>query len=410
MIKPMSTLFLIGVSGEEFPAEAATVLATCRLVVGVERHRHLVSGRDNCRFVAITPLAQALHSLAGCVGKMDVAVLASGDPLFFGIGKLLVEKFQDHTIRIFPALTSMQLAFSRFQLSWDDAKLISLHGRKADPLPLLLPHHKVGLLTDNVHSPPVVARELLDAFRAIDDVEMAEDYQVMVAENLGLAEERLTKGSLEQISTMDFAPLNVMILQRSLRDLPSPLGLKEAEIFHSRGLITKDEVRAATLHRLNLPVSGIFWDVGAGSGSVSIEAARLCPGLAVYAIEKNGDELAHIKNNIRHHKAYNVRVASGRAPDVLNDLPDPDRVFVGGSGGELASIIRVAAERLSDEGKIVVNGVIEKTRQDAPALMAEMGLVVEMSEVRVTRRSYPEQEEETVFNPITIIVGSKKRK
>ncbi len=403
----MHTLFLLGVAGDTLPPEARSILDSCGVVVAAERHQKLVDD-DKAALVAISPLGLTMESIAHSLRLGNVAVLASGDPLFFGIGKMLLKKFGNEVVQVVPALSSIQLGFARFGVWWDDAVLLSIHGRKKDVLTLLLPHDKVGLLTDGIHSPDVICRILLDAFEAVGDERIAHSYQVMVAENIGCEEEKLTRGSLAEIASLDFSPLNVMILWRDKSFVPeSPLGLMENNISHSRGLITKDEVRAATLHALQLPKAGVFWDVGAGSGSVSIEAARLCPGLQVFAIEKKPEEVSNIKDNIRRFHTYNVRVIEGQASAALESLPDPDRVFVGGSGGNLSDIIRCAAEKMADHGRIVVNGVIEKTVQTAPVILTENGFQVSVSKIRVTRCSWPETGESIEFNPITIMTGTK---
>ncbi len=125
---------------------------------------------------------------------------------------------------------------------------------------------------------------------------------------------------------------------------PYQFGLTEDSIQHSRGLITKNEVRAATLHQLQLPRKGVFWDIGAGSGSLSIEAARANPHLTVYAIEHKEEELENIKNNIVKFGCYNIVPIFGRAPEALVALPDPDRVFIGGSSGSLPDIVALTCQ------------------------------------------------------------------
>ena len=175
---------------------------------------------------------------------------------------------------------------------------------------------------------------------------------------------------------------------------------------HSRGLITKDEVRAAGLHKLRLPDKGVLWDVGGGSGSVSLEAARMCPELAVYIIERKIEEQENIRNNIITYNACNMHLIKGEAPDALAGLPAPDRVFIGGSGNRLDTIIELAASKLSASGRIVVNAVLKKTAEQAPSLLHRQGLQVETATLSVTRTRYPEHKTQQ-FNPITIITGCK---
>ena len=338
---------------------------------------------------------------------MDVAVLASGDPLFFGIGRSLLEAVGKENVTIIPALSSAQLAFACFREPWDDATFISLHGRKTDHLlPLILPHDKVLVFTDQHNTPDLICRTLLNGLGAVDDGETISSYQVMVGENLGLAEEKLTTGTLAEIAGRQFNSLNVLLLKRAKQKSFPTLGLQSHQIRHSRGLITKDEVRAASLHKLNLPKTGVFWDIGAGSGSISIEASRLCPGLAVFAIERHEEELANIRANIKTFNCRQVTIVPGTAPENLMDLAAPDRIFIGGSGGRLKEIIQYASSRLAAGGIMVVNGVIQKTIESAPRMMIEQGFSVDISTISVTRRTFAD-EKEIQFNPVTVIRGVK---
>jgi precorrin-6Y C5,15-methyltransferase (decarboxylating) len=357
------------------------------------------------RLIPIAPVQDALQQAAHFLTEGDVVVLATGDPLFFGIGRTLLQFFGPDRIVIHPALSSMQLAFSRFKIPWDDAKFLSLHGREihnltATAIPgshgirasmpvaaAILIHDKVFLFTDRTSSPDRIAGSLLTECGSGINTE----YVVHVAENIGLDNEQLHTGTLSEIAEQTFGPLNVMILIKRSAAHPIPcFGLTEDEITHSRGLITKNEVRAASLHALRLPRHGVLWDVGAGSGSVGLEAARLFPELQVMAVERDEEQVKNIQKNRERFQAWNLKLFHGSALEVLKDLPAPDRVFIGGSGGQLRDIIDHVAERLRPGGRIVVNAVLEKTVQEAPTYLHAQGLEVTLSEIRVTRRRYPQ--------------------
>ncbi len=398
----MSKIIIVGIENQLLDSHQ-DLLKGCQLLVGGKRL--LTMAQDLAiENRGITPLAETLPAISKTLETGDVGVLASGDPLFFGIGKRLIEYFGQETVEIHPALSSMQTAMARFKTSWDDARLVSLHGRShPHPAGLLLGYPKTFVFTDRANSPNELARKILEYLNLVGEESLQQKSLFMVAENLGTPEEKLFSGTLAEAAARDFAELNVICLKLPGQN-KNRLGLTENDIAHSRGLITKDEVRAITLHRLQFPENGVFWDVGAGSGSVAIEAACLNPGLTVYAIEQKEEELANIRENIRRFACYNVVPVAGRAPEALNQLPDPNRVFIGGSGGQLAAIIKTVSPRLSEAGRLVANGVIKKTVDEAPALMTEAGLMVETSKINVTRTR---DKQEIIFNPITVITGSK---
>ncbi len=440
-------IYLIGVeSSGELSAQTITLIRSCRALVLSRRHQNMLSPildvLETVAQIPIAPVQETLQQTELALTHGDVAILATGDPLFFGIGRSLLDYFGPERLIISPALSSMQLAFSRFKIPWDDAQFFSLHGhptamdglvsraprtaqerptaldgfvsqaprtaqerpstsernQENTPLsrplaPLLLNRNKLFLFTDHRLSPDRISQTLLDECgQAINC-----DYLVHVAENLGLADEKLHTGTFAEIAKLTFGPLTVMIICKTSQSHPANrFGLIEDEIVHSRGLITKNEVRAATLHALRLPDHGVFWDIGGGSGAISLEAARLFPALQVLTVEREDEQIANIQKNRDKFQAWNLQWIQGSAPDVLTSMPDPDRVFIGGSGGHLRAIIEYATRRMRPEGLIVVNAVLEKTAQDAPRYLHENGWCVTTSEIKVTRRRYPQVTDDQV--------------
>ena len=407
-------ILVFGISGDRLEPELRQRIESCGAVAASQRHQNVLAGLD-IRRIAITPVEEMIFELAITLQNSDVAVLASGDPLFFGIGRTLLERFGQERVEFFPAISAVQLACARFKLPWDDLQLISLHGRPPGLLAgkiLTLP--KVLLFTDPRHSPDRIAADLLALLKEHGDDARIQRLHIRVAENLGLPEERIWQGSLEETAQTNFADLNLMLIEQETDeegrlDAGYVFGLQEDEISHSRGLITKDEVRAVILHRLRLPRSGVFWDVGGGSGSVSVEAARLCPELAVYVIEQKEEGWRNICANIARYSLYNITLVRGQAPEALRDLPDPDRIFIGGSRGLLAEIIAPCAQRLIKGGRLVVSAVLQNTAEQAPRLMTANGLEVDSRTISITReqKDYDEdgQPSGLRLNPITIITG-----
>ncbi|MDP2279253.1 MAG: precorrin-6y C5,15-methyltransferase (decarboxylating) subunit CbiE [Nitrospirota bacterium] len=367
-------------------------------------------------------------------GHGGVVLLASGDPTFFGIGRRAVREFGKEIVEILPDLSSIQIAFSRIKESWDDAFLMSLHGgpdpgkRRRLPyeindIPALLQrHNKIAILTDKENNPVEIAKEFLRLSAISYQLSAIKMY---VCERLGYSDEKITEGTPEDIAGMAFATPNVVIIQNIPPTHPSPsrgegkgggachasevrFGFTENEIIHSRGLITKDEVRAVTIHKLRLPQKGVLWDIGAGSGSVSIEAAKLYPELRVFAVEKNEEQIKNIKENRIKFNATNIEIIKGQAPDVLINLPAPDRVFVGGSGGTIKDIIEFVSSKISS-GIVVINAITIETLNEAIKSLENKGFAVQVSEVSVSRsKTVSGKRHMSALNPVFIITGVKQ--
>jgi len=404
----MYKLFVIGISDELLSASNRELLADCAYLFATKRLQGLATDL-NLEIQDISPVSKAIEEIKEKLITGNVAVFASGDPLFYGIGKTILSEIEATSVEFHPALSSIQRAAALCKIHWDDATILSLHGRKHPNIPGLVLHHaKSILLTDKGNSPTTISRTILHYLKLIEEKTLIRDIRVMVAENIGLPNQRIFSGSLAEASEEGFAALNVMIITRNsaaLESLPTNFGLTEDEVTHSRGLITKSEVRAATIHQLRLPEKGVLWDVGAGSGSISIEAARTHPDLTIFAIEHKPEEIENIKANIRKFGCYNIIPVFGKAPESLQAIPSPDRIFVGGSSGTLPSIAKLAKELLPQDGRIVINGVIEKTIKEAPEQLKRNDFTVASATIKVSRTNC---DNTTVnFNPITITTGSR---
>jgi len=370
-----------------------------------------------------------------------IVLLASGDPMFFGIGRRAVKEFGKEAVEILPDLSSIQMAFSRIKEPWDDAFLMSLHGGP-DPvkrrrllygindIPMLLQKHKkIAILTDKQNNPSEIAKAINSS-----PVTRHSSLILYVCERLGYADEKITEGTPEEIAAMSFEAPNVVILKNEapssmsfpfvgnpseLREEPKKdcgqaamtddvrFRLEENEILHSRGLITKDEVRAVTIHKLRLPQRGVFWDIGAGSGSISIEAARLYPELKVYAIEKDEEQINLIKENKVRFNTANIEIIKGEAPNVLVNFLAPDRVFIGGSGSRLMEIINYISQ--VPVKIVVINAATIETLNSAIQGLERNGFGVEVSEISISRsKIISNRRHMRALNPVFVITGEKK--
>jgi precorrin-6B C5,15-methyltransferase / cobalt-precorrin-6B C5,C15-methyltransferase len=335
---------VVGVcGGEPVGKEARAAIDAAFLVVGASRH-----------LTALAPLGARTLPIDGSLPEMldalererrSVCVLASGDPGFFGIVRVLAERFGPESLDVHPAPSSVSLAFARLGLPWEDAIVVSAHGRPlVDAARRAVRHPKVAVLVAPDSPPESLGQELL--------VLGATHERAAVCARLGDPDERVEIVTLEQLAAGSFDPMSVVVLLDGSGVATRPSlewGRSDRQFAARDGLVTKGEVRAVALGKLALPEVGIVWDVGAGSGSVAIEIAALAPKLRVLAVERGHDDAARVSGNAGRH-GVSVEVVCGNAPEVLERLPDPDRVFVGGGG---IAVLDAVLERLRHGGRVV---------------------------------------------------------
>lgn len=302
----------------------------------------------------LNELASQLES----VGERRAAVLIFGDPMFYGLAKYVAERLGKERFEVLPHVSSMQLAFARVMESWDEAYLTNLAGRPLDAVvEKIRSAQKVGLFTTEEVGPQRIAATLLD--RGIDY------FTAYVCENLGARSETVTRGTLTEIAAQDFDPLNVMILirQPDAPDRPREsigqrlFGNPDEAFLQAKpkmDLLTPAEVRAIALAEMDIAAGSIVWDVGAGSGSVSVEAAQLAREGTVYSIEMDPEDYGLIRENAKKFGVSNVQPVLGKAPEAWAKLPDPDCVFIAGGGREVTRIAEEAYERLRPWGRLVI--------------------------------------------------------
>jgi precorrin-6Y C5,15-methyltransferase (decarboxylating) len=332
--------------GAWFGAAAGRALEAATTVIGAPRHLAALPPEVVGERVPLSgPLDAVLDDVARRrdLGE-KVCLVVSGDPGFFGLARLARARLGASGLTVHPAPPAVALAFARVGLAWDDAVVTSAHGRALEPaVDAVLCHPKVAVLTSPEHPPESLGRGLLAAGcgrRA-----------VAVAARLGEPDEDMWTGDLAGLAGGRFEALSVVIcLAPEPRGDAGPVwawGLPDHTYPHRDGLITKAEVRAVALGKLRLPAAGVLWDVGAGSGSIAAECARLAPGLRVFAIERRPDDAHRLRANLA---GTGATVVEGEAPEVLASLPDPDRVFVGGGG---LAVLDAVVGRLRPGGGVV---------------------------------------------------------
>jgi precorrin-6Y C5,15-methyltransferase (decarboxylating) len=288
-----------------------------------------------------------------------VSLLVQGDPLFYGIARFLCQRMGKDRFQVAPHVSSMQMAFARVKESWDEAYLTNLAHQQLESIAdRIRTAEKVGIFTSDHQQPSRIAQFLID--RQLDY------FTAYVCENLGAPDERVTRGDLQEIAHQSFAPLNVMILVRipGTPDRPADrvgrrlFGNPDELFLHAkpkRGLLTPSEVRAIALAEMQLQRHAIVWDIGAGSGSVAIEAAMLADRGQVFAIEMDAEDFGLLLENKRRFELPNLQCIHGEAPQAWQGLPAPDAIFLGGTGRGLKDLANSAWPMLRTGGVLIAN-------------------------------------------------------
>jgi precorrin-6Y C5,15-methyltransferase (decarboxylating) len=369
----MSPVAVVGVvGGEVFGPAARAARQDADVVVGAPRHLAGLPARSGQELVELTgPLPPLIDEIAARRERgQAVCVLASGDPGFFGIARLLGARFGPGDLAVHPAPSSVSLAFAAAGLTWDDAVVVSAHGRDPTAAVDAARHHgKVAILTSPATPPQAIGAALVDGGCA--------PRSVLVASRLGEADERIECTNLAGLAAGTYDPMSVVILIARSDPADSTVaaegptiawGTHETRFVHRAGMITKAEVRAVALSKLALVRTGVLWDVGAGSGSVAVEAASMAPGLRVIAIDRDEESAPRIAENASTF-GVDVEIVIGAAPGILNDLADPDRIFVGGGG---PAVVEACWARLRPRGRIVATSIVLEHALAARELLGEM--------------------------------------
>lgn len=384
----------IGVGGD-LPPRSREVVLSAQVLFGGARQLALFPEVGDERIDIVGRMSELKTMLAERTDRRCV-VLASGDPLFYGIGTTVLRHFPGAEILTAPS--SVAEAFARVKLTWNDAELISIHGRPMADIGAALDRSgKVAVLTGGENTAAAVGRQV-----------GAREGVAHVCECLGMADERVRTVPIAELASVEARDPNVVLLVAPKRARPA-VPHTDDDAFEKKmprkGLITKREVRTLSLAALGIRPGDTCWDIGAGSGAVAIEMAML--GAAkVYAVEKNEDGCAIVRQNVEAFATPQVEVVHAKAPDGLDALPDPDRVFVGGSGGNMGELVAGILARC--EGKVVVNAATIENLAECVAALKAAKATWSVTQVAVSRSSpILDLTRFEALNPVWIVEASR---
>lgn len=400
----MVTLIGMGSGTPELlTAQGLAALQSADLIIGAIRLlEHLPTGCTENRKALYKP-----ENILSCLSEFpaaNAALLYSGDTGFYsGASKLLpMLRAFGISARVLPGISSVQLLSAAIGRPWQDWKLVSAHGCACDPAAqcLTAEGRPVFFLTGGTETPATLCAKLADAGLG--------DAHAIIGENLGTPQEHLAFGTAQTLAAKTFAPLSVLLIEHTVLPARRTPGFPDDAFIRGEVPMTKQEVRAAALAKLAVRPTDTLWDVGAGTGSVSVELALAAPRGHVYAVECAPDACALIRQNREKFHAYNLSLIEGAAPQVLANLPAPDAVFIGGTKGSMAEVVDAALAK-NPNARLCISAIALETLSAAIAALAAHGQTAEVTQLAVSRtRPAGKLHLLMANNPIFLITGERK--
>ena len=382
---------------ESLTAQGLAALQGAGLILGANRLlEHLPAGCTADRKAVYKP-----EEILACLAAQpdtDTAVLYSGDTGFYsGAAKLLpLLRVMGYSVRVLPGLSSVQLLAAAVGRPW---KLVSAHGRACNPVAEILAHPQVFFLTGGGDTPATLCAKLTAAGLGAA--------HALVGENLGTPIEAIRFGLARELAEQAFAPLSVLLIDREALPPRRTPGLPDDAFIRGAVPMTKQEVRAAALAKLAVTPKDTLWDVGAGTGSVSVELALAAPAGQVYAVECDPEACALIQQNREKFSAYNLTLIEGKAPEALDTLPAPDAVFIGGTKGNMDAVIDAVLHKNS-VARLCVAAIALETLSAAVAALTAHGLAAEVTQIAVSRtKTAGSLHLLMANNPVFLIMGAR---
>lgn len=400
----MVTLIGMGSGTPELlTAQGLAALQSADLIIGAKRLlEHLPTGCTENRKALYKP-----EDILSCLSEfpaVNTALLYSGDTGFYsGASKLLpMLRAFGISARVLPGISSVQLLSAAIGRPWQDWKLVSAHGCACDPAAecLTAEGRPVFFLTGGTETPATLCAKLADAGLG--------DAHGIIGENIGTPQEHLAFGTAQTLAANAYAPLSVLLIEHTVLPARRVPGFPDDAFIRGEVPMTKQEVRAAALAKLAVRPTDTLWDVGAGTGSVSVELALAAPRGHVYAVECAPDACALIRQNREKFHAYNLSLIEGTAPQVLADLPAPDAVFIGGTKGSMAEVVDAALAK-NPNARLCISAIALETLSAAIAVLAAHGQTAEVTQLAVSRtRPAGKLHLLMANNPIFLITGERK--
>lgn len=409
----MKKIYIIGIgmgNADTMTIDALKKIKECQAIAGAQRMVESVLQMVDIAHSRVCYAVSSSEIFSWMKEQEDIksfAVLMSGDTGFFsGSKKLaaLIQQEHQYELELIPGISSLQYLCAKIQVPWENTKVVSLHGRKTDFLCEIQRHETVFFLTDQDCTPDYICRCLVQAGMA--------QAEVSVGERLSYPEEKITSDTAEALENQKFDSLNVVLVRnRAYREKRVVThGIPDEAFIRKKIPMTKEEVRSVTISKLRICESDVVYDIGAGTGSVSVELALQAAKGNVYAIEAREEAVSLIEENRRKFDVHNLHVIHGMAPEAMKELPPADKAFIGGSKGNMAAIIKALLEKNPDI-RISMNLIAIESFAEAIQGFRDGGIAdIDVVQISVARAKATGNYHLMMGqNPVFILTGQKTR-
>lgn len=371
--KAQVVLIGCGMGGEDtLTGEANEAIRSCDCLIGAPR---LLEDKGFSDLYPCSRNDDILQVIREHPEYHKIGVLVSGDPGFFSAARELEEKLLEYDVRVVSGLSSLSYFCAKLKISWDGTAVLSVHGRTADVAATVGVNQKTFILTGGMRDAGWVISQLC--------ANGLGGAQVFIGENLGYPEENIVQGTAAELQERNFEPLCVMlVLNNACADAPA-FGIPDSVFLRGDAPMTKFEVRCVSIAKLGICKKDTVYDIGAGTGSVSIEIARITTAGRVYAIEKKKDAISLLEKNKEKFRAFNLTVVEAEAPEGMEPLPAPDKVFIGGSSGNMGGIFELVLKK-NPSASIVVNAITLETLAQAQDCFLKHGIEPEITQINAS--------------------------
>ena len=409
-INKMVIVIGMGMSVSDLTTTHLEIIENADILIGGKRHLSFFENLPVEKRVIDSHLNSLFEYICEQFQYRQIVVLASGDPLYFGIGEKLKKTVGSNHVLFYPNITSVAAAFAKIKTPWQNAKVISLHGRGniSEVLESIRLHQQVAIFTSPEHTPSRIAQFLMDK----ENISV----QYWVFERMGHSDENFGHYELNQAAAKIFAEPNLVVCIRyeeaqKISQTPYStlyLGMPDNSYSHEKNMITKPEVRVVSISKLMLQSDHVLWDLGAGCGSIAIESSLLIKTGKIVAVEKDSNRIDQIKQNKQRFQVNLLEIVQSVLPDSISELPTPDRIFIGGGGKDIEEIIVKSSARLKSEGIMVLNTVLLESLGTAYDTLNRLGFEVSVTQIQVSgSKRMPTGMRMSAQNPIWIVVGKK---